>query len=317
MKKIDYERGLVRMAWTLGILGGIGLFLFLLPYLPAELSLRIISRLFLIIFPLSLIDSTPAGEVFIFLLGITIIILLIRFFIKGFRSQDSTEYQEAGTLKINRRIILSALIIVLVGFGGGGFLIYSWYWQTHTGSRSGQVIDANTGKPIEGAVVEYSWRTVLFLEGALGSGGGGPAVTYETLTDKEGKYYIPNLRIKRKSILELGLRPDDVLIYKDGYAAYFADLTSIESPVRKPLGYPNVEQIYRKKNNIAKLYPWKEGESHYRHLNMIRGSYLSEEGELLRKELEPEKKRAEKDLMKDVEAERNQVEQEREKRRQK
>jgi hypothetical protein len=296
MKKIDYERGLVRMAWTFGILGGIGLFLFLLPHLPPVLSLTIASPFFIIIFLLAFIDSNPVGKIFIFLLGITIVVLMVRFFIKGFCPKNLNNQQEAGVTKISRRIIISTLIILLVGFGGGGFLIYSWYCQTHTGSRNGQVFDAVTGKLIEGAVVKYTWKVSIVLGGALGSGGGRPAASYETLSDKGGKYYIPNLRVKRKALYEMGLYPEEVLIYKDGYAVYRADLKYFKSPVLKPLGYPNDSQTYRKKGNIVKLYPWKEGESHEKHIDLIDGWTLpSKENELLLKELEKEKRRVEQE----------------------
>jgi hypothetical protein len=293
MKTIDYERGLARMAWTLGVLGGIGLFLYLLPYLrlPPRLFFAIISPLFIILILLSSIALNPAGKVFIFLLGITMVFLIVRFFVKGFRSLDFAEQQEASKRKISRRIVISALVI----FGSVGYLGYNWYWQTHTGSRSGQVIDAFTGKPIEGAVVKYTWRTFGFLEGAIG--GGGAPVSYETLTDKEGKYYIPNQRIRRESFLETAIKPEEVIIYKDGYAVYLADLNLLESPVRKPLGYPNDNQVYSKKNNVAKLYPWKEGESHERHVQWINDiSFSSGIGELLKKEMEPERNRVKHEL---------------------
>lgn len=202
-------------------------------------------------------------------------------------------------MKINRRIVISAIVIAIVVFGGGGFLGYNWYWQTHTGSRSGQVVDAVTGKPIEGAVVKYSWEVSIILGGALGSGGGSPTISYETLSDKEGKYYIPNLRIKRKALYEMGMYPEEVLIYKDGYAVYRADLKYFKSPVLKPLGYPNDSQIYRKKDNIVKLYPWKEGESHEQHVKIIDGWTLPSKGnELLLKELKPEKIRVEQERAK-------------------
>jgi hypothetical protein len=129
---------------------------------------------------------------------------------------------------VKARIVLSIPLIFIAGC-----LFWVWYSQTHTGSRSGQVLDANTGKPIEGAVVKYTWRTSGLLEGAMG--GGGKPVSYETLADKEGKYYIPNLRVKRESIFETALRPEEVIIYKDGYAVYVADLNLLKSPVIKPM----------------------------------------------------------------------------------
>ena len=153
----------------------------------------------------------------------------------------------------------------------------------------GQVFDANTGKPIEGAVVSYTWHVAGFLEDAIG--GGGKPTTYETLTDKEGKYYIPNLRVKRRNIFQWGLQPEDVLVYKDKYAAY-----KLLRQYKKPIvgwsfGYLDIKQPYHEKNNIVKLYPFKEGESHENHLDWI-GMHSPERNKLLPKELEPERKRA-------------------------
>jgi hypothetical protein len=295
MKKLNYEKGLARIAKTLGILGASGLILYLLFYFPSMASLIVLSQLFMIAIPLSLAASHPVGKIIFILLGITIIIFLIRFFIKGFRYQELDKQQNMGTMKINRRIVISALIIVLVGFGGGGFLIYSWYWQTHTGSRSGQVFDANTGKPIERAVVNYTWHVAGFLENAIG--GGGPTVSYETLTDKEGKYYIPNLRVKRKSIAELDLEPEEILVYKDKYVAYKLLRQYKKPPVGWSFGYLDIKQPYREKNNIIKLYPFKEGDSHDRHISWI-GMHSPEINKLLLKELKPEEERAHEENLK-------------------
>jgi hypothetical protein len=51
----------------------------------------------------------------------------------------------------------------------------------------------------------------------------------------------------------------------------------------------------------VKLYPWKEGESHYRQVDWIHALTRSAgQGKLLKKELEPERKRADEDLAKKV-----------------
>lgn len=165
-------------------------------------------------------------------------------------------------------------------------LFWLWYGQTHTGSRSGQVFDVNTGKPIEGAVVDYFW----VFSPVMGSDR--HAANFETTTDKDGKYFIPSQRVVCPNPLLYGpLQPEKVIIYKDGFAVYVADLSLIKSPIIKPIGYPNDNQTYHKKNNIVKLYPWKEGESHDRHIHWI-DTESHGGGELLNKELELEKKRA-------------------------
>lgn len=180
--------------------------------------------------------------------------------------------------------VLAVIILSVV-------ILFSWLWyrENYTGERTGQVIDALTGEPIEGAVVNYTWHVAGFMENAIG--GGGPTVSHETLTDKEGKYHIPSLRIKRSNIFQLSLEPERVLVYKDKYVAYIVDLVSLEMPVLRPLGYPDDRQIYHRKNNIVKLYPWKDGESHDRHLRCI-GMRSPERNKLLLNELKPEEERA-------------------------
>jgi hypothetical protein len=199
-------------------------------------------------------------------------------------------------MKKRNLIILTVLASSLIFVAVCLFCVLFWVWysQTHTGSRSGQVFDAITGKPIQGAVVKYTWRTIGFLEDAIG--GGGSPVSHETLTDKEGKYKIPNLRVKRESLLETGLSREEVIIYKDGYARYIV-FDNDDPQVGRSFGYSNYKQNYQRKNNNVKLYPWKEGESHDAHFNSIdwRTSHYSGQGELLRKELEPEKNRAQQE----------------------
>lgn len=53
----------------------------------------------------------------------------------------------------------------------------------------GQVVDAETGQPLEGVVVVARWR--LRWIGIGESGTGGSINTLEAVTDKEGKYFIP------------------------------------------------------------------------------------------------------------------------------
>jgi hypothetical protein len=163
-----------------------------------------------------------------------------------------------------------------------------------TGIRSGQVLNAVNNEPIQGAVVHFDW----IFSGVLGEG---PSAgkNYETLTDKDGKYYVPNQTINKPNFM-YGSLEERLLVYKDGYEAYIIDPSRSDSPITKPT------------DNTVKLQPWKEGWSHDGHMNVINAyTIYNGKGELLKKELEPEKKRADKDLLKDVEAERKRAEQER------
>jgi len=196
---------------------------------------------------------------------------------------------------VRKKNITILIIVVLIAVGSittgfAGLLLHFWYHQTHTGSYSGRVIDAVTGEPIEGAVVAYSWRFSGFLEESS-------ATFYETLTDKEGKYFIPNQRVKRDNILRGTLQPESVLIYKNNYAVYTLWREYKKPPVGRSFGYPSQNQPYCKKNNLVKLYPWKKGESHDSHFDFIRYSpgYGGGTNVLLKEELREEEKRAEKE----------------------
>jgi hypothetical protein len=80
-----------------------------------------------------------------------------------------------------------------------------------------------------------------------------------------------------------------MLIYKDGFDVNYIDfgIDSIFSTVEG------------KKNNVAKLVPMREGRSYY---NLVSGidavTRYSGQGELLKKELEPARKRAHEENLK-------------------
>jgi len=153
----------------------------------------------------------------------------------------------------------------------------------HTGPRSGQVFNAVNNEPIQGAVVYFDWM----FGGVFGLGSLG-GTYYETSTDKDGKYYAPSQKIDTPNIIYGNLK-EIVLIYKDGYEVCIVDLSRIDSPVTK---------TYSKKNNVVKLHPWKEGESHFQHITLINGITSYGQSDLLKKELEPEKKRAHEENLK-------------------
>ena len=190
-------------------------------------------------------------------------------------------------------IIVGSLIVCFPIACLSGSLFYFWYHETQTGSFSGRVIDAVTSEPIEGAVVAYYW----IFEGIFAEGW---ATSYETVTDKEGKYFIPNQLIKRDRLLDGTLEPEAVLIYKNNYAVYDLWGEYRKPTVGRSFGYPRKNQPYSRKNNLVKLYPWKIGESHDTHLDYIRYSHYYRSGAtlLLEKELQEEEKRAKEERRK-------------------
>lgn len=80
----------------------------------------------------------------------------------------------------------------------------------------GQIVDAETRQPIEGAVVVAQW--VLFEMGPGSGGHKGRLHIHETVTDKEGRYVIPAWGPRPHSpFTELHERSPEILIFKSGY----------------------------------------------------------------------------------------------------
>ena len=190
-------------------------------------------------------------------------------------------------------IIVGAVIVSFPIACLSGSLFYFWYRETRTGSFSGRVIDAVTGEPLEGAVVSYNWLFGGVFDESW-------AASYETVTDKEGKYFIPNQRVKRDTIFRGSLEPESVLIYKNNYSVYTLWREYGKPTVGRSFGYPRKNQLYSRKNNLVILYSWKKDESHERHFDFIIRSpgYGGGKHLLLKKELQEEEKRADKESLK-------------------
>lgn len=78
------------------------------------------------------------------------------------------------------------------------------------------VVDADTGAPIEGAVVTANWQLVAF---GFDTGGrrGGQLEVMETVTDKNGRFYFPGFTKINLSGSALGEKDPQILIFKPGY----------------------------------------------------------------------------------------------------
>lgn len=111
---------------------------------------------------------------------------------------------------IMKTILLSFMIILITATACAGFV---------RGPFSGKVIDAETKEPIEGAVVLVVWNKAIY------GGVGGPSTYFldakETLTDKDGRFYVdkyygftinPLARIRNAS--------SSFIIYKPGYIVF-------------------------------------------------------------------------------------------------
>lgn len=181
--------------------------------------------------------------------------------------------------KKKKRVLLISLCFLLL-LGGW------WYYErNYTGRRSGWVVDALTGEPVEGAVVCMQWKT----RGFMMMGAGRCAALYETKTDAHGRYYVPNQRFEGK---QRNIHNEDVMIYKDGYSGYKVYSNRYER-IGSSIAAGAEDQPYRKKRNIVRLYPYQSFGSHRRHLEWIQtfGIYNWPE-KLLETELQKEMERA-------------------------
>lgn len=80
----------------------------------------------------------------------------------------------------------------------------------------GQIVDAETDQPIEGAVIVAQW--ILFQMGIGHGGHKGRIHIHETVTDQNGHYTIPAWGPKLHSpFTELDREDPQILIFKSGY----------------------------------------------------------------------------------------------------
>ena len=88
--------------------------------------------------------------------------------------------------------------------------------RVYTGPWSGQVIDAESKQPIEGAAVVAIWYKYY----ATPAGDVGNYLdTAETITDKEGKFLLPSKKFLNVPLLRESSAPD-FYIFKPGYGCY-------------------------------------------------------------------------------------------------
>lgn len=123
-------------------------------------------------------------------------------------------------------------------------------------SITGTVVDAETGKPLEGAVVLAEWTKTKGL-----------GLTYtesykvvEVVTDKEGKFTIPG-------VMSPLVDPPSVTIYKKGYVAWNNNYIFP--------GYQKREDFSWRSGYVFKMNHFKKGYSYEAHVSFIRMSINS------------------------------------------
>lgn len=119
-----------------------------------------------------------------------------------------------GKIALSLAFVLIALTLISgPGCGNQWMLFYDK-------PINGYVVDAETGKPIEGIIVIAMWQLTQYLS----HGFGGYAKVIEVKTDKEGKFRIPFWVTfkpwKFNSPMD-DLAPE-IMIYKPGYKFYYS-----------------------------------------------------------------------------------------------
>lgn len=116
---------------------------------------------------------------------------------------------------------------------------------------TGTVVDAETGNPIEGAVVLVEWTISKGLPGMSTSES---YKIFEGLTDKEGKIMIPK-------IYNPLVNPAQITIYKKGYIVWNSEYLFPTFKKR--------EEFQRGENDVFKLDKYVSEFKHQSHISFI------------------------------------------------
>ncbi|MGZ3441390.1 MAG: carboxypeptidase-like regulatory domain-containing protein [Polyangia bacterium] len=129
------------------------------------------------------------------------------------------------------------------------------------GPFDGRVVDAASGKPVAGAIVQASWAF------ELGRGLVAPAGGFVTTvaTDNDGRYVVERLAdlpTARSRVAAVTL-----IVYQRGYVAYRSDRMFDDA-----LGGARARTDFAQHNNLAKLERWTGAMSHVKHVRFVGGS---------------------------------------------
>lgn len=120
------------------------------------------------------------------------------------------------------------------------------------GPFEGQVVDADTQRPLSEALVMCTWA----FDRGLGTPAPEAARAYATPTSADGRYVVPRLR-SFPTGLTTRLARVSLLVYKKGYVAYRHD---------QVFGQPRGWTIFSQMDNTIRLARWSPELSHARHL---------------------------------------------------
>jgi len=165
------------------------------------------------------------------------------------------DYSQRKARMSNKKFFIAVFIVMMIiaGLVVGSFTISHDY-----GPFMGQVVEAESGEPIEGAVVLIGFSVEA-------SSVGGTVYIFadavETLTDSQGEFNIPT---KRVEFFKLGATWSDecqISIFKPGYGAYPGHRKSHSSfntrliPENEHVTYylPKLKTIEQRKKNLRNI----------------------------------------------------------------
>lgn len=155
---------------------------------------------------------------------------------------------------MRKALILILLAALLMVFGGCTI-------SHEFGPYSGKVVDAQTGEPIEGAVVLIGFYTKSFSVG-------GPvyrfADAFETLSDAKGEFRFPPNRITSFKVMRIWDKNSRITIFKPGYGAYPGHYKTFSAPKLTPSRFlpedehitfhlPKLLTLEERKENLYKI----------------------------------------------------------------
>lgn len=125
------------------------------------------------------------------------------------------------------------------------------------GPYDGRVVDADSDRPIAGALVAASWA----FERGLGVNAPLAAEEFVTQTGVDGRYVIPRLK-RLPTGLSTRVRRFTVIIYQRGYVGWRSDR---RFPGRQP------RRDFSQQGNLVRLERWQESYAHGQHLLFVGG----------------------------------------------
>jgi hypothetical protein len=177
------------------------------------------------------------------------------------------------------RAVALLLVFITFPFIGGCYIIY------YSGDHEGRVVDAETGEPIEGAVVFLRWSTIT---PSPAGGTGQYFEARETLTDESGVFSIPGFLKVHLNLTRL-LDEPHLVVFKAGYTHVQGTWRVLmerdaepDSRLRESVRFENGKPIFMLREFKSVV------ERKKRHLPFLSGDIPKEQRALLMEEMNEE-----------------------------